>query len=242
MNQKKGFTLIELLVVIAIIAILAAILFPVFAQAREKARSISCLSNLKQIGEGVMMYVQDYDETCMSWGYPQAGLGGGGSGCNGTPTVWYHHLLYSYVKNWDIFICPSTRWNNGAGCAFWPAQGSAYGDDKIHGTSYAYNCRAIGCYCHTKGMAVLKRPSELAMLADGQWACMRPYLGPPGNGETATPGCGTGYTDIHSGGVNVAFFDGHAKWMNSHKFWAKDQATMNNYLPWQNVEVYPPGW
>ncbi|MBC7807537.1 MAG: prepilin-type N-terminal cleavage/methylation domain-containing protein, partial [Akkermansiaceae bacterium] len=60
---KSGFTLIELLVVIAIIAILAAILFPVFAQAREKARQISCLSNQKQIGIAMMMYVQDYDET-----------------------------------------------------------------------------------------------------------------------------------------------------------------------------------
>src|SRR5215467_667793 len=62
-HRKSGFTLIELLVVIAIIAILAAILFPVFAQAREKARAISCVSNMKQIGLGMMMYVQDFDET-----------------------------------------------------------------------------------------------------------------------------------------------------------------------------------
>src|SRR5438094_8508507 len=63
MRQTKGFTLIELLVVIAIIAILAAILFPVFAQAREKARQVTCLSNMKQVGLGLQMYVQDYDET-----------------------------------------------------------------------------------------------------------------------------------------------------------------------------------
>ena len=62
MYKRRGFTLIELLVVIAIIAILAAILFPVFAQAREKARAATCVSNLKQIGNAMMMYVQDYDE------------------------------------------------------------------------------------------------------------------------------------------------------------------------------------
>ena len=71
MQRGKGFTLIELLVVIAIIAILAAILFPVFAQAREKARAIACVSNIKQIGMGTTMYVQDYDETFpIAWGEP----------------------------------------------------------------------------------------------------------------------------------------------------------------------------
>jgi prepilin-type N-terminal cleavage/methylation domain-containing protein len=71
MKVKNAFTLIELLVVIAIIAILAAILFPVFAQARERARAITCTSNLKQIGLGIDMYVQDYDETFpCGWGGP----------------------------------------------------------------------------------------------------------------------------------------------------------------------------
>ena len=83
---RKGFTLIELLVVIAIIAILAAILFPVFAQARDKARSISCLSNVKQVGLGFMMYVQDWDETFpIAWGYPDG-------------STWFT-AVYPYVKN-----------------------------------------------------------------------------------------------------------------------------------------------
>ena len=73
--EASGFTLIELLVVIAIIAILAAILFPVFAQAREAARKTTCLSNMKQIGPAMMMYIQDYDET-----YPQSEYGGGAHG------------------------------------------------------------------------------------------------------------------------------------------------------------------
>src|SRR5579875_1263967 len=95
---RRGFTLIELLVVIAIIAILAAILFPVFAQAREKARQISCLSNLKQIGTGISMYVQDYDETFFQLPYT-----------TDPPhlTAW-SDLVQPYIKNTAVFTCPDT--------------------------------------------------------------------------------------------------------------------------------------
>lgn len=108
MNTKKsGFTLIELLVVIAIIAILAAILFPVFAQAREKARQTSCLSNGKQIGLGLAMYVQDYDET-MPTGLPHTNsINGGIVSTDYWSREPYDSQISPYVKNDGVFMCPS---------------------------------------------------------------------------------------------------------------------------------------
>ena len=114
LRRRAGFTLIELLVVIAIIAILAAILFPVFAQAREKARQSACLSNLKQIGLGMMQYVQDYDEL-----YPRVDYFHGSKPLPGAPAtatglyadrVNHYHwwvYLYPYTKTADVFFCAS---------------------------------------------------------------------------------------------------------------------------------------
>ncbi len=114
--HKKGFTLIELLVVIAIIAILAAILFPVFAQAREAARKTTCLSNLKQTGLGLLMYAQDYDEQLVPWHLPWGPDGGTLAG--GSPG-WYSdaqgfdeswdRLIQPYVKNGMLTGCPSDK-------------------------------------------------------------------------------------------------------------------------------------
>src|SRR6185503_17489526 len=99
-GKQRGFTLIELLVVIAIIAILAAILFPVFAQAREKARGISCMSNVRQIGTGLSMYVQDYDETFPMNLYMAFD--------NTGPKIYPSYIALSpYVKNMQIYRCPS---------------------------------------------------------------------------------------------------------------------------------------
>jgi prepilin-type N-terminal cleavage/methylation domain-containing protein len=117
--NQKAFTLIELLVVIAIIAILAAILFPVFAQAREKARETACISNMKQVGLGLMMYTEDFDE-----GFPcgMSQLNGAGKDYG----MGWLGQLYPYIKNGQVFNCPSDTYNVTPGT----------NDMKV---SYAYN-------------------------------------------------------------------------------------------------------
>src|SRR6187402_2037112 len=107
MKLKSGFTLIELLVVIAIIAILTAILFPVFAQVREKARQTTCLSNEKQIGLGITQYVQDYDET------------------NATTWATWQTVINPYMKSHEVYRCPDNPYNKvfvagGAGTIDYP--------------------------------------------------------------------------------------------------------------------------
>ncbi len=104
--SRLGFTLIELLVVIAIIAILAAILFPVFAQAREKARQASCLSNLKQLTMGWIMYAQDYDETFPQWKWDVNWANGSGNPKNNATSLWCN-AIFPYVKNVQVYSCPS---------------------------------------------------------------------------------------------------------------------------------------
>ena len=100
--RKKGFTLIELLVVIAIIAILAAILFPAFAKARESARRISCVSNLKQIGTGLLQYTQEYDEQLVSSYYGTTD----NASDNSTNYKWMD-AIFPYIKSEQVFACPS---------------------------------------------------------------------------------------------------------------------------------------
>ena len=219
----KGFTLIELLVVIAIIAILAAILFPVFARAREKARQTSCLSNLKQLGLATIAYAQDYDEMLPPL---RAGAYCDASRTNGLAV----HVIYPYVKNAQVYICPSRK--NPAGIC---GNCSVASRAQISRSSYAFGCglKAPGT---SNGLdtALIRRPAEMFMIGDSRggnyWR--------PANDQT---GCDTGELDVHNGGINVAFCDGHAKWVKKERAHGP-KAWINAYLPWANRETYPPGW
>jgi prepilin-type N-terminal cleavage/methylation domain-containing protein len=246
MKQRTGgFTLIELLVVIAIIAILAAILFPVFAQAREKARSISCLSNAKQMGTAVMMYAQDYEEAIVPWISC-----GAGQGC-GNPTraerLW-PMKLQPYIKNGGgigpqgIFKCPS------------------YSDSKLMEAADSPDCDGPGALAPY--FPPLERYADYGIAwhqasmvgsgtqVDPYWQFPGSFAYPPAYGpvtrtlaeikrpaETAlvTDGItivGGGYFVItfgceaaamHTGGGNHVFLDGHAKWLarNSERYLAQ---------------------
>src|SRR5439155_23225439 len=105
-NRKPAFTLIELLVVIAIIAILAAILFPVFAQARERARLTSCLSNMRQIGTALTMYTQDYDETFPFIRFHNS------DAAKGHFTYVWRNAIRPYLKSLDVLACPSNPFSH----------------------------------------------------------------------------------------------------------------------------------
>jgi len=149
-NTRKGFTLIELLVVIAIIAILAAILFPVFAKVREKARAISCVSNEKQIGLGLIQYQQDNDETFPSGIYTfqaAAGASGAGAGWAGT--------ISPYVKSTGVFKCPDDSTSQQT-----PVAGITY-----YPVSYALNSNAAG-----QTVATQQAPASTVLLFEVQGA------------------------------------------------------------------------
>nr|WP_309690984.1 DUF1559 domain-containing protein [Armatimonas sp.] len=159
--MRRAFTLIELLVVIAIIAILAAILFPVFAQARENGRKASCLSNQKQIATGILMYTQDYDEMLL--------MGMWGTSASGTLCSW-PAMIQPYIKSTQVFLCPSAPRNTGITPGTIAAtNGCGIGNGFV--TSYLYNYYLGGnnsaTGVATSSLPAMDRPAETVILADG---------------------------------------------------------------------------
>jgi prepilin-type N-terminal cleavage/methylation domain-containing protein/prepilin-type processing-associated H-X9-DG protein len=187
---RRGFTLIELLVVIAIIAILAAILFPVFAKAREKARQSSCLSNLKQLGLGVLSYAQDYDEK-----FPLAVAGGP------TPPIWlFPELIDPYLKNTQIWQCPSKKDSLNVTALGKP--NVCYSVDlgtAIPANPYRlFGAPAAGLYSCSLGSVDM--PAQTAMMCDA--------VGSVTDLTTMT----INEDQRHNDGCNYVYVDGHAKW------------------------------
>ena len=186
---RRGFTLIELLVVIAIIAILAAILFPVFARAREKARQSSCLSNVKQINLAVNMYVQDYDETM-----PLAIAGV-------PPTIFMtNELLDPYIKNTQVWDCPSE--DGSVNLSALGKRNVSYsfdvGTPMPSGSYRLFAAPAAGTYPCT--LAQITNPATTPLMCDA--------IGSVDASFTST----IVEDPRHNDGCNYGFADGHAKW------------------------------
>jgi prepilin-type N-terminal cleavage/methylation domain-containing protein/prepilin-type processing-associated H-X9-DG protein len=199
-KKRCGFTLIELLVVIAIIAILAAILFPVFAKAREKARTASCQSNLKQLATAFHMYAQDYDERfppSHDWV------------CGSTGRTW-RNRIFPYVKNTQVFVCPSaTNLNTfSATVDCDTSQTGGYSMPYTH--AYGVGGVSLPMGGGGKAMADIAAPAETILLQDGGGS----FVDGDANRDTTH-----GYirTDAasqrHNDGANYAFVDGHVKWL-----------------------------
>ncbi len=195
--MKKGFTLIELLVVIAIIAILAAILFPVFARAREKARQASCQSNLKQIGLAVHMYAQDYDEV-MVRGYTNT------PGISGN----YMHapeLLHPYIKNAQVWQCPSessnySSFDHGIRCTYGINQAQFEVQDRR--------------FDHSLSLAEIDDPSGTITFIDDTNVWAGPYdpvVPADYDPDAGVPTAQTRAAPRHNEMFNIVFVDGHVK-------------------------------
>jgi len=219
-QQRNGFTLIELLVVIAIIAILAAILFPVFAQAREKARAATCLSNMKQVGMGAVMYAQDYDEKFPGyWQWSPFAIRGHARYILPGQTIVPERdcQICPYVKNAQVFVCPSMGFDHSYGYAYPTMQGAATG--------------RVGAYTWPEGPSLgdFSHPADTVMMMDsGRWAGTPASSALiPGTPTVGRNGPTFGYPYVykygtsavsgpdprHSEMCNIAFVDGHVKAM-----------------------------
>ncbi len=241
LKRRTGFTLIELLVVIAIIAILAAILFPVFARAREQARKTSCTSNMRQITTAMLMYAQDYDERFPA-GKSDCSHGPFDSWNRATPPLgiddfhmqaqWYAVLVDPYIKTRELFRCPSANqgifkdWFSGGQS---PARMRELGFN-FTGIDYEWKLAyALASRCG-RGMAAYALPAVQMMIIEN-W-----HTGAPHDGENYWTG------DIRSAN-NVGFNDGHVKFMrmSQHKQRRCDGNRNDIDLHW-GVHINDCGW
>jgi len=227
-SAHQGFTLIELLVVIAIISIIAAILFPVFARAREKARQTACLSNTRQIGLALMEYTQDYDETVV--------LNDNTLGQFGSPAMksWID-LLSPYIKGDGIFVCPSAtdkEISHVFGIASRPAYtyalNNVYYWDPANVIYESGRMRSLAQFEDTSGTIFCGDSYHDPTSSDSLWGFQVsgdtyfPNTNPPTLG--ASPRRQGLFVARHSGGLNFVFFDGHAKWMTLSQTAQKNSA------------------
>jgi prepilin-type N-terminal cleavage/methylation domain-containing protein/prepilin-type processing-associated H-X9-DG protein len=216
-KRRRGFTLIELLVVIAIIAILAAILFPVFAKARAKARQTSCLSNLRQIGTAFAQYIQDYDEQYPCWGW-------GNAAGTGQIAAWWSMYFYQvqpYIKNTQVCLCPSIG-ETSCSCGIDPVN-----DPRYIAASYARNPYTLASWYTAAGAwlgrsdGAIERPSEVITLIDGRRSWIH-FSGWARGAEDTGRGCDPTICNAHNGGANAVFADYHAKWQRVPTSYASD--------------------
>jgi len=245
-HSSKGFTLIELLVVIAIIAILAAILFPVFAQAREQARRITCTSNVKNFGLAFLMYNQDYDGTMPYW-YQWAGT---------NVYYWWEHVQ-PYLKNSQILMCPSGSpdattlgapagyrvathyvpiWYAPAGYLLPPSNVDwAWLGSVINSNTFACNNPAPRGGTESR----IASPATAGHFVEGYGAQNPANLNQAQIGFSGFTAPGNSYR--HNDGWNVAYYDGHAKWIACNPFWNRATGREPAVRPTSCTDPVPPG-